>query len=220
MTPITAEPPPKKQTLPEPKDAAQRYLAEDITGDAGADAAAARAAGMLPAELLQPGEIIILLLKPSAWFIILAPLRFITAFVILLITHYFISVKYPGLVYFPTISLGYFNLTQSEIPIALSLIVLIRIFWQFLEWLSRVYVLTDRRIITVAGVIRVLVFECTLENIQHTSTIFSLRERLFALGTLSFATAGTAISETYWLMLNAPLDVHQKVVQTLNRYRR
>lgn len=220
MTPITAEPPESEQAPSDHGDTAHRYLAEDITGEAGADEAATRAAGMLPAELLQPGEIIILLLKPSPWFIVLAPLRFITCFVILFITYYFVAVKYPNFVYFPTLSFKSFSMTQAELPIVLTLIVLIRVFWQFLEWLSRVYVLTDKRIITVAGVLRVLVFETPLEKIQHTNTIFSLRERLFALGTLSFATAGTAINETYWLMLSTPLQIHQKVVQTLQRYRR
>ena len=175
---------------------------------------------MLPAELLQPGEVIILLLKPSAWFILLAPLRFMAIFVLLLICYYTLKFQYPNLEYFPTINIWQLSISQSEIPIFLVVIILIRLFWQFLEWLSRVYVLTDRRIITVAGVIRVLVFETPLENIQHTSTIFSLRERLFTLGTISFATAGTAISETYWLMLSTPLEVHQKVVQTMQRYRR
>jgi uncharacterized membrane protein YdbT with pleckstrin-like domain len=208
MTPTTAEPPPNRKTLREPTDGARRYLAEDITGEAGADEAAARAAGMLPAELLQPGEIIILLLKPSAWFILLAPLRILTLILVLAILAYLAN---------GYMALGY---SGQNIALAAMALMLIRIFWQFLEWLSRVYVLTDRRIITVAGVIRVLVFETPLEKIQHTNMIFSLRERLFALGTLSLATAGTAFSETYWLMLSSPLEVHQKVVQTLQRYRR
>ncbi len=208
MTPTTLEPPPPTKKLTEPKGATQRYLAEGLTGETGADAAAARAAGMLTAELLQPGEIIILLLKPSPWFILLAPLRVLTAIVILAIAADSLN-GYLGM-----------GVNRQNIYLLTMLLLLARVFWQFLEWLSRVYVLTDRRVIAVAGVLRVGVFETPLEKVQHTNLHFSLRERLFALGTIGFATAGTAFSEAYWLMLSNPLQVHQKVVQTLNRYRR
>lgn len=208
MTPTTLEPPPRTKKLREPKGVAHRYLAEGLTGETGAEEATARAAGMLPAELLQPGEIIILLLKPSPWFILLAPLRVLTAIVILTIAADSANT--------------YLNLHvgSQNIYLAALLLLLARVFWQFLEWLSRVYVLTDRRVIAVAGVLRVGVFETPLEKVQHTNLHFSLRERLFALGTIGFATAGTAFSEAYWLMLSSPLEVHQKVVQTLQRYRR
>lgn len=208
MTPTTAEPPPRSKKLREPKDAARRYLAEGLAGETGADEAAARAAGMLPAELLQPGEIIILLLKPSPWFILLAPLRVLTAILVLAMAADAAN-SYLGL-----------GVNRQNIYLVTMAMLLARVFWQFLEWLSRVYVLTDRRVIAVAGVLRVRVFETPLEKVQHTNLHFSLRERLFALGTISFATAGTAFSEAYWLMLSNPLEVHQKIVQTLQRYRR
>ena len=73
--------------------------------------------------------------------------------------------------------------------------------------------------IRIRGVIRVHVFECQLAQIQHTNLLFSLRERVFGLGTIGFATAGTAAAEVFWLMIARPLDVHQLLVQTLNRYR-
>ena len=204
MTPTATEPPPHKH--PSAKASPPHRLAEGLTGETGADEAAARAAGMLPAELLQPGEIIVLLLKPSPWFILLAPLRTLTGIVVLAMA---VDIANSYL------SLGMSR--QNTLLAALTLL-LFRLFWQFLEWLSRVYVLTDRRIITVAGVIRVRVFETSLQNIQHTSMLFSLRERLLGLGTIAFATAGTAISETFWLMITSPLTVHQKIIQTLSRY--
>jgi membrane protein YdbS with pleckstrin-like domain len=204
MTPTATEPPP-----PEPKPAGAtppHRLAEGLTGETAADQAAARAAGMLPAELLQPGEIIVLLLKPSAWFILLTPLRSLT-FIAVLAMAIDTANTYLAL------SLG-----RQNILLAALTLILLRLFWQFLEWLSRVYVLTDRRIISVAGVLRIRVFETPLQKIQHTNLLFSLRERFFALGTIAFATAGSAFTESFWLMLSNPLQVHQKIIQTLNRY--
>jgi uncharacterized membrane protein YdbT with pleckstrin-like domain len=206
MTPTATEPPPNEiKPTGHPASPSHR-LAEGLTGETDADEATARAAGMLPAELLQPGEIIILLLKPSVWFILLAPLR---TLVMIVVIGMAVDIANSNL------GLG---INRQNVLLAILTLLLLRLFWQFLEWLSRVYVLTDRRFVTVAGVIRVRVFETPLQKIQHTNLLFSLRERLFGLGTIAFATAGTAVAETYWLMLSSPLQIHQKIVQTLNRY--
>jgi len=206
MTPIATEPPP--HVSPRKARPKVQHLAEDLTGQGGGDEAAARAAGMLPAELLQPGETIILLLKPSAWFILLAPLRTLTTIIVLALIAETAN---------SYMSLGF---ARQTIVLATLAGLMLRVFWQFLEWLSRVYVLTDRRIVTVSGVVRIGVFETPLQRVQHTNLVLSLRERLFALGTIAFATAGTASAEAYWLMLEDPLEVHQKIVQTISRYRR
>ena len=187
----------------------QRASAEDATGEADQDVIAARAAAMLPAELLQPHEIIILLLKPSPWFIVLAPLKTLVTLAILTLLGWLAAGMYVG---------G--PVAQRDVVVLGIALIGFRLFWQFLEWLSRVYVLTDQRMIRVRGVLRVQVFECQLKQIQHTEASFSIRERVFALGTIAFATAGTALAEVYWSMLARPLEVHQRIVQTLRRYRR
>ena len=105
-------------------------------------------------------------------------------------------------------------------PILFGLVLIgLRVGWQFLEWLSRVYVLTDARVLRVMGVLRVQVFEAPLKQIQHTDTVFSLRERFLGLGSIAFSTAGTGSIDAVWRMVAQPLDVHQRVVHALNRYR-
>lgn len=167
----------------------------------------ARLAAMLPAQLLQDGEVVVLLIKPSLWFIVLEPLATILGLAML-------TAGGVGAVYS-----GWLRLSVVDVILAGGGLVGLRLFWQFLEWLSRVYVLTDRRVIRVRGVLRVHVFECALKRIQHTEAVFSLRERLFGLGTIHFATAGTAGIEASWRMVARPLEVHRIVVQTLQRYR-
>lgn len=166
-----------------------------------------RAAALIPAELLEPGETIILLLKPSPWFIVLGPLRMLVCLAVATV-------------------LGLALARQGWLPIrSIDVLLLgiglsgLRLFWQFLEWLSRIYVLTDRRVVRVYGVVRVNVFECSLKRIQHTQMSFSLRERVVGLGSIHFATAGTAALEASWQMLANPLEVHQIIIRTLNRYR-
>ncbi len=181
----------------------------DVSADAASGGTASGgAAAMVPAQLLQDGEIVVLLLKPHPLYIVLSILRVLTILALLTALGVLIDNR---------LTTGANR--QSILVLGISL-VLARLFWQFLEWLSRVYVLTDRRLIAVAGVLRVRVFETPLQNITHSEMLFSIRERLFGLGTLGFYTAGTGLVEAYWVMLARPLDIHRQVVEALRRYRR
>ena len=196
-------------TKRDPKLSPDHALAAEAGDAAETEPTLARANAMLPAELLQPGEIIILLIKPSPLFILLVPLRFIA--IVLLCALLIGQLQSKG------ISIG---LDRYDVIVATLAIIGLRLFWQMLDWLSHVYVLTDQRIIRVMGVLNVQVFECPLQKIQQTDLILPLIQRLFWLGSIGFATAGTAAHEAYWLMVARPLEVHKKIVETLRRYRR
>ena len=169
---------------------------------------AQRAAAMLPPELLHGGEIIVLLLKPSPWYIVLAPLQTLVALAVGTLAAALLVSHTPV------------DLARRDVILLGVALIGLRLFWQLLEWLSRVYVLTDQRVIAVAGVIRIAVFQARHGQVQHTHLTFSLRERLFRLGTIGFATAGTAAVEAVWRMIPSPLETHQEVVRVINRYRR
>lgn len=190
-----------------------RYDSRPMTAEAEVDPDAApsppqavQAVALLPPELLQPDEIIILLLKPSPWFIVLAPLRFLAITGILVLAALWLVVPQGWL-------------DEGNIVLLGAAAAVARVFWQFLVWLSHVYVLTDRRIIRVQGVTRVSVFETSLKQVQHTTAHYSIRERLFGLGSIGFATAGTAVIDAWWQMVAKPLEVHQQITRALARYR-
>lgn len=197
------------QTTAPPQRLTQSARAEAEPTTPGADLLAdTRVATMLPPQLLQSGEVIVLLIKPSPWFIVLESLRSLGVLAIVLVC---------GLT---LVNVQLIDRSQIDLLyVGLGLAALLRLFWQFLEWISRVYVLTDRRIVRVKGVLRVEVFETSLRNVQHTTMTFSIRERLFGLGTIGFATAGTALYEAAWTMIARPLEVNQIVLETMNRYR-
>ena len=167
----------------------------------------ARASAMLPDELLQSGEIIILLLKPSILFVVLSGLGALVALAALMAGALLLA------------EAGLRMLPRLDIALAGVGLITLRLGWGFLEWLSRVYVLTDRRVIRVRGVLRISVFEAPLRCIQHTLTMFGVLERLAGLGSIGFTTAGTHTIEATWEMLPRPLEVHRVVVRTLQRYR-
>ncbi len=82
------------------------------------------------------------------------------------------------------------------------LLVLLTVLWQALEWLSREYALTDRRIVTLAGVLRQSVSDVPLRSVRNLVVVRSLLERLLGLGTLGAATAGTSGYEMVWVQID------------------
>lgn len=166
-----------------------------------------RQIAFLPEQLLQPGEIIILYIKPSAWYILLEPIMTLVAIVAATWGVSWLAGQ------------EWLWLAKRDVILFGLVLIGLRVGWQFLEWLSRVYVLTDARVLRVMGVLRVQVFEAPLKQIQHTDTVFSLRERFLGLGSIAFSTAGTGSIDAVWRMVAQPLDVHQRVVHALNRYR-
>jgi hypothetical protein len=161
-------------------------------------------------ELVQDGETIILLLRPSPWYIVLSSLGGLLCIALITFALAYVAKfmsQLPGI--------GWSDRQAFLLGLGLSGL---RLGWQLLEWISRVYVLTDRRVICRSGVLRLYVFETQLKNIQHTSVFASLRERLMGLGTLGFATAGSHTFEAFWVMIRRPFAVHKIVVDAIQRY--
>jgi uncharacterized membrane protein YdbT with pleckstrin-like domain len=89
-----------------------------------------------------------------------------------------------------------------------------RLAWATLEWVSRLYVLTNRRVMRIRGVFNVDLFECSLDRIENTSTSLTLGERLVRVGTVSFETAGGGAS---WRMVPRALELHERLREAMGR---
>jgi hypothetical protein len=171
-----------------------------------------RAEALLPAGLLHDDEIILLLLRPSLLYV---PLSCATSLVFIAFVS--VSLAYLG----PHVArlqlwIGWTDVQAFGLGLAVAIL---RLGWQSLEWYSRVYLLTDRRIIRRMGVLRVAVFQTELRNIQHTSVFSRVRERVFGLGSIGFATAGSDVFEAFWVMIRRPFAVQKIVVEAIQRYR-
>ncbi len=162
----------------------------------------------LPADMLHDDEIILLLLRPSPLFIILFSLGGIVAVFLATVAVLFAS----RFVWLP--------LNEVQIVTLGTGLLAARLGWQLLEWYSRLYILTDRRIIRRVGVLRTMTFESPLSNIQHTEVFARLRERLFGLGTIGFATSGTGRFEAFWVAVRQPYVVQRTVIEAIERYGR
>lgn len=178
----------------------QRIMNSDATGVSVVNA------NMLPADLIRDDEIILLILRPSMWYILFSCTTSLALIAILSLALAWLStVPWSRWSDFHAIELGF----------ALAAL---RLSWQILEWWNRLYVLTDRRVIRRAGVLRVFVFEAALNRIQHTVVVRGVLERLAGLGTIGFATAGSDTFDAFWVTIRQPFKVHRTVVDAIRRY--
>ncbi len=162
----------------------------------------------LPEGLVDDDEVVLLLLRPSMLFIPLSSLSGLLVIAVVTLALMYLG-RLVGMVGTDTAAFG--------LGVAGGIA---RLAWQGLEWWSRLYVLTDRRVLRRKGVLRPTVFEAKLRDIQHTSVFQHLRERTVGLGSIGFASAGSEVFDAFWVMIRQPFAVHRTIVEAIERYGR
>jgi len=79
-----------------------------------------------------------------------------------------------------------------------------RLVWAVLDWFCRRYVLTEARVVARHGVISTARFDLPLRRVQHLVVTRSFLERVFRVGTVSAASAGTGSHEVVWRSVARP----------------
>jgi hypothetical protein len=169
----------------------------------GAGAPPIARADLLPAQLLDGDEIVIFAVKPSLWFVLFTSARWLLAMTALIALIAWLGVP-PGM-------------SKPIIVKAALAGAGARVGFALLQWVSRLYVLTNRRIMRLRGIFNVDLFECQLGKIQNTYLTMAWYERLASLGSISFATAGTAGIEATWINVNNPMEVQERVRSAIHR---
>ena len=162
------------------------------------------AADVVPAHLLDGGEIVILAIKPSLWSVVFLSARWWIAMLMVIVSAGWLRRFVPGL-------------DAETIAQAAAMVILVRMGFAVLQWVSRLYVLTNRRVMRLTGIMNVDLFECSLQRIQNTYLTLTWYERLTGVGTISFATAGTSGVEASWTHVNSPLELHERVRSAIHR---
>lgn len=178
-----------------------------VEADVKRDALAAIAGEqMVPAHLLDGGEAVILAIKPSLWYIPIRSARFVALTAVFGYVAWLAASRSlwidPALV------------VQVAAAVAAGRLVV-----ALLAWVSRLYVLTNRRIMRIRGIFNVDLFECSLAKIQQTYLSLAIYQRPLGLGTISFATAGTGNVEVSWEHVPNPVQVHEEVRAAIRRTR-
>ena len=184
-----------------------RLVHPPYTEAQGAQRDALTAADLLPAHLLGGDEIVILAIKPSLWFVVFKSARWLVAMGVVIAMAGWLGRT------FPHIDAGL--VVQGAIVVAA-----VRVGFGVLQWVSRLYVLTNLRIMRLKGILNIDLFECPLTKIQNTYLTLLWFERLTGVGTISFATAGTGGIEASWVHINDPLELHERVRSAIHRAQR
>jgi hypothetical protein len=153
--------------------------------------------------VLQDGEVVLLILKPSIWAIVLSALRFAAIVGILVIAAIVWDEHLPAR-----------NLLFIEVG---TFLVAGRVMWAVMQWMGRLYILTDLRAIRLSGVFAVNLQHCPLRKIARARLLATVRERLVRLGTIEFIPQDEQCDSFAWQMIARPRKIHEQVVSTINR---
>ncbi|MEM9294920.1 MAG: PH domain-containing protein [Planctomycetota bacterium] len=171
----------------------------------------------MPPDLLQDGEVVLLMLKPSPWFVPLGALRpvaglALVAMLLATLNNAALDLGWLGL---GGASLRT-GLESRDLLLAGAGAVVLRWFWQLLEWLSHVYVLTDRRVLRSRGVLGVSTAEVPLPRLQQIELGQTAKEKAVGVGTITLSDGRGGHAD--WEMVARPEDVRDAVAQARRRY--
>jgi hypothetical protein len=163
-------------------------------------------ASILTRHILRDGELVLLILKPSKWFIVLSSWRFIVLIALIVALGALVEDR-SGIKPVVCYSLG---------TVAIAL----RLMWAVLQWMGRLYMLTDLRIVSLSGVFNVEIFDCPLRQVARTRIASPLRERIFLRGTIEIVPRDETMWPTAWQTIVRPREIHEQIRAAIDRARR
>jgi len=165
----------------------------------------AEASAAVPSKLLEAGEVVLLAIKPSGWFVL------VSSWPVLAVAILVTAGMYAGR--------GVFDVAVSGRTVSLFCLatVCLRVIITSFQWLGRLYVLTNLRVLQVRGVIRVDVFACRLKDLRGVFLSQSPLERLVGIGSLFFQASRSDASEAGWVNIARPAEVQRIVNEAIRR---
>ena len=169
----------------------------------------ADAAGLVPADLLGDGEVVILAVKPSNWHVLIVSLPVLASAAVVAATGYVVNRYQPRT---PEQLAYFFAAVASMARLALGC-------WQ---WLGRTYLLTNLRVACVRGLLRVSVASAPLATVTEVVPAVSLPERAVGVGSIYCFTGGSPLAgppaaAVGWNSVANPDDVHRVICQAVRR---
>lgn len=89
--------------------------------------------------------------------------------------------------------------------------------WSVLQWMGRLYLLTNLRIVRLSGIFSVDIFDCPLRKVGRTRLVSAVRERLVGLGSIEIVPQDESSPTGLWQTIRHPVEVHEQIVATINR---
>jgi hypothetical protein len=158
---------------------------------------------VLARHVLRDGEIVILTLKPSVLFIPFSCLKFCAAVLILMIASQLFNESLP-----------HHGRTYLEVGI---FVLAVRLVWAFMQWTSKLYILTDLRVITITGVFTTDIFACPLRKVARTRLVYTLKERVLGLGSIEIVPSDEQYPFSLWQTVARARQVQRQVNAAVTR---
>ena len=155
-------------------------------------------------EYLRDDEIVQISLKPSRWYILIVPLRDLLLLAVIGLVFWLLSAQ----------------ASASVAPFAyalLGLVMLCRIAVASLQWASRLYILTNRRVMRFSGIVAVKVAECRLDRIAHTQLKLSSAQQLLRIGSVVMAADESQADAVNWQHIARPAQVYQTLIRAIRK---
>jgi len=170
---------------------------------AGSVEAAAPEATAFGAQTLQEGELVILLVRPSAWYF-LGRASIISA-----------MAAVAGLVLY---SFGYLDTYLGLVLFMWGWVVC----WRLADWRTRWYILTDRRVLTVRGFVKTGVSEVMLTAVSRVRAIRPSWLSILGVGTVeTFGSRDQDCgAQVVWTSVRGPSALRDRVAEIVRRYGR
>ena len=174
---------------------------------AGPAEACPPAIAVAPHRLLEDGEIVILAIKPSAWFVALV------SFPVVVAAAFIAALTFVGA------EILTWPVPRTAIYAFCLAAVCLRALVASLQWMARLYIMTNRRLIRTSGVLREEVLQGPLRSVAKVTPAATVGERFVGVGSLFFDLAGDVPLQLDWAHLARPAEVQQFVTDAIARSR-
>ena len=169
---------------------------------------AALAGALVPAAVLQDGEAVILAVKPSRWYVLLVSWPVLTLAAVVVAATF--------------VAGRLLNVATDErlMTLLCSAVACARVTLGCFQWQGRLYILTDRRVIRIRGIVREDIFQRPLKRLARMDLAATPPERLLCIASLVFEfDKPPADGDVHWTHLSSPQEVHRAVQEAWNRAR-
>ncbi len=154
-------------------------------------------------DILDGGEIVLCAIKPSLWYLVLVSVRWLAGAAVIILVAPLLFQAPSG--------------TAKMLTQAALLVTAVRLILALLQWSSRLYVLTDRRVMCYSGVMHVSLFESPLIHIRNTYVNASPVERICKVGSIGFSLQGGKRIDAWWEQVSDPHAIHERIRRAIEK---
>ena len=163
---------------------------------------------VIPGDILEGDEIIQLSIKPSLWFVPLVSANIVVPFLMIAAIAAAVGTSFE---WNPVVMLVFKMAIIGTV---------IRIAFASLQWASRLYLLTNRRVMTFRGVLNVQVSQSPLSRIAEAQLESAWYQGLLGLGAVRMLPRRETDEPLSWTYLARPGEVHELLSRAIRKSHR